>query len=317
MARNQDETTDNEDHMGLSEAELAAIESDIDDVDTLKEIAGEDDEDVAAIDDTDEDEDDEDLDDDEDVAAIAAAKADSVADAAGDTTDTADDESDLDDDEPEFQSSYKAEPVENFDAQIQDIADQKKALRVQLTNGDIDMDAYEDAKDALVAKEQGLREQNLKATIAAEQSEQNAQARWTWEQERFFADKTNSIYNDKYLMGMLDMAIKDLAQTPANAQRSAPWFLQEADKLVRERTGNQRDVTATPKIDPKKETESKRKPDLSKVPKSLAGLPAAELPDTGEEEFAHLEKLDGLKLEAAIAKLSPSQLNRYLGTGEE
>lgn len=324
MAKNMDDE-DNRDNMGLSEDELAALEADDDDIDAMKEIAGDDDDEDLDDAGADDDDDDDDQDGDEDEAGDAAVEAEAKrsakpGDAAADDGDAGaeQDGAGADDDGDglgEFQSSYKAEAVENFDARMQEFSDSKKALRAQLANGDIDMDAYEDQKDAIVAQEQALREQNLKATIASEQAEQAAQDRWKWEQERFFADKSNAIYNDALTMGMLDMAVKQLAQDPKNAARTAPWFLAEADKLVRERTGATR--TEATKTDPKKETEAKRKADLSKVPKTLSNLPAAELNDTGTDEFAHLDNLSGLKLEVAIAKMTPAQQARYLGGVDE
>ena len=325
MAKNMDDE-DNRDNMGLSEDELAALEADDDDLDALKDIAGDDDDDDdtdGGEDDADDDldEDDADADDDETAAAAEAVarqpvKSDRPAASDADPAAQGDDDGDVDGDGlGEFQSSYTAEAVENFDARMQEFADSKKALRAQLANGDIDMDAYEDQRESITVQEQALREQNLKAVIASEQAEQAASNRWKWEQERFFADKTNAIYTDALTMGMLDMAVKQLAQDPKNAARTAPWFLAEADKMVRERTGATR--TEPAKVDAKKETEAKRKPDLSKVPKTLADLPAAELNDTGTDEFAHLDKLTGMKLEAAIAKMSPAQQARYLGGSDE
>lgn len=304
MARNQDEAPDDDNHIGLSAEEIAAMEDDDDEIDGLKAIAGDDDGDLGA-------DDVEDVDVEDDPAAIAAAKADSSADAADGASDVVEDVEDAP--EPEFQTSYKADFVDNFDARMQALADQKKDLRSQLNNGDIDMDAYEDAKDAIVNQELQLQAQNLKAQIAAEQGQQAAKDRWDWEQERFFADKGNAIYKDKYTVAMLDAVVKDLAQAPANAQRPAAWFLSEADRLVRDRIGAAR----SDKIDPKELTKSNRKPDLSRIPKSIGDLPSAELPETGEEEFGHLEKLSGLKLEAAIAKMSPAQQSRYLGLNDE
>lgn len=221
---------------------------------------------------------------------------------------------DGDDGQQEFNHNYHVAPVENFDEQIKAIADEKIALRAQLTAGDIELDAYEDQKDQLIAKEQALREQNLKATIAQEQAQQNNQARWQWEQERFFGSKDNEIYQDKYLMVMLDAAIKDLANLPENASRNGAWFLQEADKIVRARTGNTKEQ-AQPNAGENQNNQAaaNRKPDLNKIPKSLGNLPSADLNDTGSDEFSHLDRLEGMELEMALAKMPKDQQQRYLG----
>lgn len=277
----KDEVLDDE-LAGLSADERAALEGDDDDVEALEEIAGEDDsaEDVTA----------------------------SATDETDDTEAEDAEEDDEVEDTKEFVQTYRVDPVENFADQIQSFTDQKKALREQLNAGEIDLDAYETQKDEIVANEQNLREQNLKATIAAEQSQQNVQARWQWEQEKFFAEESNKLYaNSKPLMAALDASVKELAANPDNAQRSAAWFLQEADRQVRSAFGQ------TVKVEKTEEKPKSRKPDLSVIPKTLAGLPAAELNDVGNDEFAKLDSLDGIALENALSKLSPEQQSRYLG----
>ena len=95
------------------------------------------------------------------------------------------------------------------------------------------MTAYEEQKDSIVAQDQSLREQNLKATIAAEQNQQASQARWEWEQERFFGAAENKQFvENKLLMGAFDTTVKDLANDPKNASRPGSWFLEEARKIV-------------------------------------------------------------------------------------
>jgi hypothetical protein len=283
---------------GLTADERAALEDgDEDELEALKEIA--------------EDSDESDDGDEAPAAKDEPAATDEDQDAAAD--DESEEEEDEDDDEPvdlaPFTPRYQVDPVENFDQQIADFSAEKKSLREQLNNGDIDLDAYETAKDEIVAKEQALREQNLKATIASEQNQQNIQARWQWEQEKFFNADANKMYGaNKLLMAAMDTAVKELAADTANADKSAAWFLEEADKQVRSAFGLKDEVKAPEDKKPKG-----RKPDLSVVPKTLSNLPAADLNETGGDEFANLDKLEGMALEAALNKLSPDQQARYLG----
>ena len=107
------------------------------------------------------------------------------------------------------------------------------------------------------------------------------------------------------MVAALDSQVKILANDAANNRRPASWFLEEADRLVRSRfnvAGEQ-----------KPKTPGNRQPDLSVVPKTLSNLPAADLSETDSGEFAYLEKLDGIALEAALRKLTPEQEQRYLG----
>lgn len=63
---------------------------------------------------------------------------------------------------------------------------------------------------------------------------------------------------------------------------------------------------------PAKPKPAARAPDLSAIPPTLGGLPAAgAADDTGGGEFSHLDSLDGFALEQAIARLTPDQRARY------
>lgn len=205
-----------------------------------------------------------------------------------------------------FAHQYQAAPVEDYDTKVAELAAQKVELRRQMNEGDIDLDAYESQKDAIVAQEMTLREQKIKADISAEQNEQSSKARWLWDQERFFEAEANAIYKDKYLLAAFDAAVRDLGGDEANANKKGEWFLREADKLVRARFG------APKTAEPTAKQPDGRKPDLSVVPKTLAHLPAADIPQTGEVgEFDHLDRLNGLELEKAVSRLSEAERERY------
>lgn len=235
---------------------------------------------------------------------------------------TADDAADAgvleDDDDDEAPTLYKVDPVEKFDEQIAAFADEKKALRDKLNNGDLTLDEYETAKDAVVAKEQALREQQLKATMFEEQNRQNAVANWNKLQDKFFKAEANKIYSsNKLLMTALDTTVKELANDAANSDKPAKWFLQEADRRVREAFGHtgKPPVEQEKPVNPKDKAAKARKPNLAKVPKTLANLPAAEQPETSGDEFAGLENLSGMDLEREIARRSktdPTFERRYL-----
>lgn len=214
-------------------------------------------------------------------------------------------------DEAEFVTQYVVQAVEGYDDKMTTFKDQKAELRKQLNDGDLSLDDYDAKKDEIVAQEQELREQKLKSDIAAEQNEQNAVARWKWEQEKFFADESNSIYKDKLVMAAFDTAVRDLGNAEENANRNGAWFLNKANEMVRERFNMGKAVEVVPpkEITPK---ESGRKPDLSVVPKTLSHLPSADVAKTGEvEEFDHLDRMGGLELERAVGRLSEAERARY------
>lgn len=243
--------------------------------------------------------------------AIVVASADADPDAGDDDDEKLDAAADAAPVDPEidapgdFAPRYVAEPVVDAAAQFAALEEKKGTLRTQLSEGDIGLDEFTAQYDTIGKEERALERSTLKAEIASEQGQQTAEQRWAWEQEQFFADKANVAYKDKYLMAGLNEAVKDLANDPANSTKTGPWFLAKANEMIRERFGapvkpETPDVPgAKPRVQP---------------PPTLATMPSAELPETGvADEFAHLDKLGGFHLEAALAKMTEDQQNRYLG----
>lgn len=185
---------------------------------------------------------------------------------------------------------------------LADITTKKAELRTKLNEGDLALDEYTEQYDAL-AKEERAIERNL---WQAEQHQRGETQRWEWEQEQFLGSTQNALYKDKYLLLMLDAAIKDLANDPKNAadrSKKGPWYLAEADRIVRERLGKPAPVKQADKG-------GRRHPTM---PPTLSGMPSAEHPDVGGgDEFSHLDRLEGFDLEAALAKMTPEQELRYL-----
>ena len=202
---------------------------------------------------------------------------------------------------PEFTPRLVVEAPADAATKFTEFASQKEALRAHLSDGDIGLDEYTAQLDVIGKEERALERQVWEAESAQKQNTQQDLQRWEWEQEQFFADKTNEAYKDKYLLTAFNAAIIDLANAPENASKKGPWFLSEANKMIRERFG-----MAKPTIEPPKPP---RRPN---IPPTLGGMPSAELPETGGgNEFGHLDKLKGFELEAAVARMSPAEQERY------
>lgn len=265
---------------GLSPEEIAALNENDDDgdddTDALRALVG------------DEDGNDDDATDDDDVDADDAAD-----DALADEADAVN----------AFIPKQTAEFVDDFDKRMADIKSAKAELREQLNNGDIDLDQYEAKKDEISDEETALRIKQASAENAAKQNAHIDAERWRWEQEQFFGDKRNAIYKDKIVMAALNAAVIDLANDPKHVNQKGTFFLNEADKIVRDRFGVASNAS---------KRQENRQPDLSKIPKTLSNLPAADTDSENGGEFAHLDKLTGMDLERAVAKLNPEQVQRYL-----
>lgn len=272
---------------------------------TTEELAGLSDEERAALEDEDQSEsasaNDEDDQDEGSVESLPDT------DSAYDDDDDADGDEDAGEDEEddpeavvpaEFRPEMVAPVVEGAADRISELDSRLDALVEQFRDGEIDMATFLSEQGKINDERMEIKLAESQAEFAKTQNEATRDQRWQWEQERFFSQKHTAIYKDPILRAALAASVKTLDADKANAGKPLAWFLEEADRKVRLL------MAAKPR--------QPKTPNLSAVPKTLATMPAAELPETGGGEFAHLDKLDGLDLERALAKLSPEQEARYL-----
>lgn len=210
----------------------------------------------------------------------------------------------------EFQPEFKAVVPDGLTDKIASLNTRTDELMAKFKDGEIEMPEF-------LKQTRAIDDERLQLTLAQKQAEwaqsQNADTRaqrWQWEQERFFGQEKASIYKDPIIMAALDASVKQLAADPAHAKKHASFFLEEADRQIRKRfnMGSTLAANAGGKPSP-----GVKQPDLSAIPKTLANLPAAEMAETGSDEFAYLDKLDGIALEQALRKMTPEQEARYLG----
>lgn len=299
---------------GLSDEERAALEDDEDDSDIISKIAGgdgnDDDDDEAGEGNGSGDGADSAASDDS-AGESDAAKADAGTDGGGGKG-KGDAGGDTDGDDTavampdEFQPQFTSAVPEGLTDKLTALETQSKNLLAEFKEGNIDMPEFMAQKEAIDAEKLALTLADAQAKWAQDQNENSRDQRWKWEQERFFGSAKADIYKDPVILAALDASVKMLATDPANAKKPSAFFLEEADRQVRSRF-NMGESTPKPKV------VAKREPDLSNVPKTLANLPAAEMAETGEAEFAYLDKMDGIALEAALRKMTPEQEARYLG----
>jgi len=306
---------------GLSPEEIAAMADD-DEAEALKDVLNE-----AGDDDGDDESGDE---------AQGAGQDEAAAGGEADADDVSDDAKDDDRDDPPFVATYRADPVENFDEKMAALEAREAEVTQQLVDGEIDRDAFAAESKAISKERMELSSAHTKAQIAAEQAQQASQQRWEWEVQRYLRDSAREGFemrpdvtakameaakdNAEALaaaraaharaLGMaaaLDAEVKRLASDPANEERDGEWFLEESGRLVRQAFGGGKSA-AKPGGKP---AVPNRRPDLSVVPTTLAHVPAASGDDSTGGEFAHLDSLNGMELEKAIAKMTPDQQRKW------
>lgn len=204
-----------------------------------------------------------------------------------------------------FEAVYVAPPVEGYADLIADLAKRQADLAKRYEDGDFDLAEYQAQLRQVTEQEWALRERQLKASLAADQRTQQMAQRWQWEQERFFAQTSNKAYRDDPVIGpAFAAAVQILAADAGNDARPMSWFLEEADRMTRARFRLPGEAgQAQP---------AKQRGRRTTVPPTLGGLPAASIPDVSPDEFSKYDRMDGLDLEMALARLSPAEADRYL-----
>jgi len=179
-------------------------------------------------------------------------------------------------------------------------------------DGEIELDEYSEQLETLNAQRDALAEVRFKAAVAEDMNTQTTAQRWQFAVERF-ADAVRSenidYRTDQEKQADLDSFVKTLAANPKNADKDFDWFLQEAHKRVKALHGILDTAVGVPDKTP---AASSRKPPIDSAPKTLAQVPGSDgVGDIGGE-FANLDALDGMAYEAAIAKMTPEQRDRFV-----
>ena len=214
--------------------------------------------------------------------------------------------------------SYQASGLPpDFQDRLSATYEAQRELLQKLQDGDIDVSEYAAELNKVTEQRDALMAAKIKAEISQEMVEQASSREWQQAVQRFVDRVANEekidYRTDAARAKDLDTFVKVLANDPENADRPGEWFLAEAHKLVNARRGvvNVKQADA-PGI---KEKPAPRKPDLRAVPTTLSHVPGSDGPGDVGDEFAHLDALDGLDLEVAIARMTPAQREKFARAG--
>ena len=234
-------------------------------------------------------------------------------------------EADDDDPEPQF-PRYTAPPVEKYDEKIAALDARQAEAEAKFKAGDLELDALRAEDRKIEGERRTLQEAKLKHDISVEQTNQSDAQKWQYDIARFMreAKKADGIdySGNRTLNAALDQTVKDLANAKdkdgklINDEKSGRWFLREAHKQVMKDIGRKpaaaADAAAETPEQKKAAAAAARKTDPKKLPQTLAKVPAADAAGDGDDpEFGHLEGLDGLDLEDAVARMTPAQQDKW------
>lgn len=215
-----------------------------------------------------------------------------------------------------FVPKLSGDVLPQFQQQIDALENSKQAERDALEDkfeaGEIDSKAY---RESVRAIDSALRVETRKIEAASQNAEINGQL-WAAEQAAFFrANKTYTREANPVLWGTLNQEVMRVARDPATAGLSGIQVLCLAKANVEKAfsamfPGASKEKAPAEKAGKKPVTP---KPKAQRpTHQTLRDVPAADTADVGTDRFAHLDKLTGLKLEAAIASMSEADKQAYL-----
>ena len=144
-----------------------------------------------------------------------------------------------------------------------------------------------------------------------------ADQHWNWEVDRFVDE--NDQFKNPVVYGALRGALEELYADADNAGNPYRWFLRQAASSVRDAFNL--DTPAIPASEGTKNDEVRRAEQIqddrkgnpqNPPPKTLGAIPAAAETEESTDEFAQIDKLEGMDLEAALAKMPKAKSDQYL-----
>lgn len=207
-------------------------------------------------------------------------------------------------------TGYRADLPADYDAQVKANKDAVAAARAKFNEGEMEQGELDAELDRLQDERDQLRDMKTRATVSAEMQQQSTHQAWTATINGFFEEAAKSAElgivdyrKDAAKQADLDAMVRALGAAPGNEHKPMRWFLEEGHRRVVALHG----IATT-----KKPADVRRKPDASAVVTNLADVPGgAGDADPVSNEFAELDKLQGLDYERALARLSDEARDRY------
>lgn len=183
-----------------------------------------------------------------------------------------------------------------------DHAAAKAALAKQFEDGEVTTAQFIDRSEELTRAK-------LQSDMATRSVSSSEEAQWAARQDAFFSTPGNEIIrDDPRVWGAMQAQLETMYADPKCKDYNDMQFLNEAGREVRKLFG----LEAAPKAAAAAVVEKKPAGTDIEIPKTLAGVPAADSNTDGGNEFAALDKLNGMEYEFAYAKLTPDQKAKYL-----
>lgn len=201
-----------------------------------------------------------------------------------------------------------AEAPEDAEERLGKISEDKAKLVEQFDDGELTAKEYQQQLDALNREERKVEMALHKAQIAADMEEQRLANERDAAIISFLKEVDIPRDPTNLRFATLDAAVRIVASDESSADLSPREILQKAYGMCVEHG------TLTPKKQEPVRQRAQRK--QINAPKTLANLPAADISDTDDNRFAHINRIkDPEARERAFMGLSPAEQEAYLSRG--
>ena len=200
---------------------------------------------------------------------------------------------------------FNTEIPADIQAQRTEIDEKEDALDKQFDEGDITFSEHKKALREINQQRNALDRAELKAELAAEAYQTQIDNSWQASQTAFFASHPELNTANEVQMTALDHLVRQ--ETKATLDKGGSIGVPELERAYTKYKQAFNIEAAAPK-----QAKAPSAKNEGVVPPNLGKLPAATANDTDDGKFAHLDRLEGVAFEDALAKLSDAQRDEYL-----
>ena len=200
---------------------------------------------------------------------------------------------------------FNAELPADIQAQRTAIDEKEDALDKQFDEGDITFSEHKKALREINQQRNALDRAELKAELAAEAYQTQIDNSWQASQTAFFASHPELNTANEVQMTALDHLVRQ--ETKATLDKGGSIGVPELERAYTKYKQAFNIEAAAPK-----QAKAPSAKNEGVIPPNLGKLPAATANDTDDGKFAHLDRLEGVAFEDALAKLSDAQRDEYL-----
>lgn len=195
---------------------------------------------------------------------------------------------------------------------LEEIDSELEGLATRMEDGDLDFSQYHKENLRLMKERQEVIVNQERENTAVEIQRQEHNKVWNAAINEFVNDPANiRVKENQVIAAAFNATLQSVYNSPEMQGHTPQWALDQAKKQLSDSGIH---LSANNELDGSKNTRSvsNKRSVKEEIPVTLGQVPAAGSNTISSDEFSGIDKLDGMELEAALMKMSPDQVDRYL-----